>query len=139
MAGIDQEQCFDSDDSMSQLSGSSPLLTAAGRGRQTRQKLRKNLANFLGVRLKKMIHFLRSQEQQFLKLSKRVGGAEGFDSEFDFMTQEIEDDWGDVEGREDMVVIDIKSQDSSEEMKRVLEKINTLTKMLSSVNEVSGQ
>lgn len=83
-----------------------------------------------------MIHFLRAQEQSYLKLSKNVSEAHGVNSAFDFMTQDVGDDWQELDGREDLVMVDLSKEDSTQEIKGVLEKITRLTKMLASVNEV---
>ena len=98
------------------------------------EKYKKNIEKYLNHKLKKMIQFLRTQEHQYLKISKNVSTKENSASDFDFMTQEVED-W-EEEGRENMVMIDITKQDSAEEMKNVFAKINQLTKMMTSMNEV---
>lgn len=130
-----QEAEGDSDDSVSHLSGSSPLLALSESRRPAkRDKIRRNIENFLNHKLRKMIQFLRTQEHQYVKLSKNISDPSSFNSTFDFMTEETPDDW-DLEGREGMMVVDIR-QDSGEQMKGVLEKINKLTKMLTSMSEV---
>ena len=132
---MDQEPFSDSDDSISHLSGSSPLLSTSNTQKnRKKERFKKNLRNFLNLRMKKMIQFLRIQEHQYFKISKNISNHNT--SDFDFMTQEIEEKWDDIEGREDMVMIDITKEDSTEEMKNVLNKINKLTKMLTSMNEV---
>ena len=133
---MDQEFYSDSDDSISNLSGSSPLLLGISTTtNKKKERFRKNLRNFLNLQLKRMIQFLRTQEHQYFKISKKISTQNT--SDFDFMTQEIEESWEDVEGREDMIMIDITKEDSTEEMKNVLDKINKLTKMLTSMNEVN--
>jgi hypothetical protein len=82
-----------------------------------------------------MIQYLRTQEHQYVKLSKNISNKTSFNSEFDFMMEEPREEF-DFEGREDMQMIDISKEDSSEEMKSVLKKINKLTKMLTSMSEV---
>ena len=136
MTNFENENFSDSDDSVSHLSGSSPLLSLAKNPKNIiKDRLRKNMSTCLSLRLRKMIHFLRSQEHQYLKISKNLANT-NFNSEFDFMTEEPIESWDHMEGREDLMMIDITNQDSSEDMKVVLEKINKLTKMLTTVNEV---
>jgi hypothetical protein len=136
VTNFENENFSDSDDSISHLSGSSPLLALSNSSKNiNKDRLRKNMGTCLNIRLRRMIHFLRTQEHQYLKISKNISNTK-FNSDFDFMTEEPVETWDDIEGREDLMMIDITNQDSSEEMKNVLEKINKLTKMLTSVNEV---
>ena len=136
MQETEPETFEDSDDSISSLKALSPLVK--NRTDEKRMKLRKNMTAFLKKKMSSMVGFLRKQELHFMKLNKTISKGTGSSSDFDFMMQEkdIEETWEMSEGREDMIMLDISSQDNSEDMKNLLGKISKLTKMLTSMSEV---
>ena len=86
---MDQEIYSDSDDSISNLSGSSPLLLGINTTvNKKKERFKKNLQNYLNLQLKGMIQFLRTQEHQYFKISKKVSSQNT--SDLDFMTEEVQ-------------------------------------------------
>jgi syntaxin 16 len=129
----------DSDDNSFSFSGTSPLLKESKLSSNSqRRRLLTNLQSFCKQSLGKSVNFLRKQEVNIANLHKTLTCKNGNESsEFDFiMNDTSKETWNDMEGREDMVMVSIEDQTSSEQMKEILKKINQLTKMLSNVNEV---
>lgn len=129
----------DSDENSFSFSGTSPLLKESKSSCNThRKRFLTNLQSFCKQSMGKSVNFLRKQEVNIAKLHKTLTCKNGNESsEFDFiMNDNSQETWNDMEGREDMVMVSIENQTSSEQMKDILKKINQLTKMLSNVNEV---
>ena len=123
-------------------SGSSALLMSSNSSSNMRQcHVKKNIISSLRKDLSVKISFLRSQEQEYMALSKKVSKGTGAASDFDFMVREqrdlaVGDNWEFANPGQEAVILDISQQENSEDLKGVLKKISRLTKLLININEV---
>lgn len=128
-------------DNFSSHSGSSALLMANQPNNHRLSLLKKNMISSLRKNLSKKVYFLRSQEQEYMALSKKVSKGTGSASDFDFMVRDQQDfnvgsDWDLARPGQASVILDISQQEDSEDLKGILKKISRLTKLLTNINEV---